>query len=277
MTRKEREKEEELERKAEEKAAKKAEIAAKRAARDAEKAAKAAEKLEETLDLGASKRGENVNSGDVDDAASNEHNGWTPDESEALVKGVRAHPRDPETYRSEKHRWETLVNATEGLETKRDDVLRCVRHYRALLEKLKIARAVAKLRKKPMRNIKREQEEAMRVKKEAAEKKRLEALRIANGGRLSAEELGFFIRSGPDANRRANANMDIQIDGVQLYGGKQELLRDAVLKLVHGVKYGLVGRNGTGKSTLLHAIADRTLPMPEHVHIIHVEQEAAAS
>lgn len=59
-----------------------------------------------------------------------------------------------------------------------------------------------------------------------------------------------------------------------LSGGKQELLSDATLKLVHGTKYGLVGRNGTGKSTLLHAIAERTIPMPPHIHIIHVEQEA---
>jgi len=57
----------------------------------------------------------------------------------------------------------------------------------------------------------------------------------------------------------------------------QELLTDATLKLVFGTKYGLVGRNGTGKSTLLHAIADRQVKLPPHIHIIHVEQEAAPS
>ena len=46
---------------------------------------------------------------------------------------------------------------------------------------------------------------------------------------------------------------------------------------MHGTKYGLVGRNGTGKSTLLHAISDRLIPMPSHLHIIHVEQEAKPS
>jgi len=266
LTRKEREKEEEAERKAEEKAAKKAELAAKRAARDAEKAAKLAEKA-----VGSSDGAPSVTK--TDDDGEKDEDAWTADESEALVDGLRANPRG--MHDTEQKRWETIAGGA-GLE-KRTDALACVEHYRYLLRKLKAAKAVQKLKKKPMRNVKKEQEEAARAKRAAAEARRLEELRVANGGRLSAEELGFFIRSGPDANRRANSNMDIQINGVQLYGGKQELLQDAVLKLVHGTKYGLVGRNGTGKSTLLHAISERRIPMPEHIHIIHVEQEAAPS
>jgi ATPase subunit of ABC transporter with duplicated ATPase domains len=267
LTRKEREKEEEAERKAEEKAAKKAELAAKRAARDAEKAAKLAEKA-----AGSSDGAPSVTKTD-DDGGGPDDDAWTADESEALVDGLRLNPRG--MHDTEQKRWETIAGGA-GLE-KRTDALACVEHYKYLLRKLKAAKAVQKLKKKPMRNVKKEQEEAARAKRAAAELKRLEELRVANGGRLSAEELGFFIRSGPDANRRANSNMDIQINGVQLYGGKQELLQDAVLKLVHGTKYGLVGRNGTGKSTLLHAISERRIPMPEHIHIIHVEQEAAPS
>lgn len=266
LTRKEREKEEEAERKAEEKAAKKAELAAKRAARDAEKAAKLAEKA-----AGSSDGAPSVTK--TDDDGEKDEDAWTADESEALVDGLRANPRG--MHDTEQKRWETIAGGA-GLE-KRTDALACVEHYKYLLRKLNAAKAVQKLKKKPMRNVKKEQEEAARAKRAAAELKRLEELRVANGGRLSAEELGFFIRSGPDANRRANSNMDIQINGVQLYGGKQELLQDAVLKLVHGTKYGLVGRNGTGKSTLLHAISERRIPMPEHIHIIHVEQEAAPS
>ena len=265
LTRKEREKEEEAERKAEEKAAKKAELAAKRAARDAEKAAKLAEKAAGSSDATSVTK--------TDDDGEKDQDAWTADESEALVDGLRANPRG--MHDTEQKRWETIAGGA-GLE-KRTDALACVEHYRYLLRKLKAAKAVQKLKKKPMRNVKKEQEEAARAKRAAAEARRLEELRVANGGRLSAEELGFFIRSGPDANRRANSNMDIQINGVQLYGGKQELLQDAVLKLVHGTKYGLVGRNGTGKSTLLHAISERRIPMPEHIHIIHVEQEAAPS
>ena len=180
----------------------------------------------------------------------------------------------------------------------RRDALECVGHYKELLARVKAAKAAAATaaeggeaavsmdsvikrrgppKKKPQLAKKRELEEQAKAKKAAAAAKAAEERRAANGGRLSAEDLGFFIRSGPDCNRRANSNMDIQISNVQLYGGRQELLTDATLKLVHGTKYGLVGRNGTGKSTLLHAISDRLIPMPSHLHIIHVEQEAKPS
>ena len=273
LTRKEREKEEENERKAAEKAAKKAELAAKRAARDAEKAAKAASAASAAAGADADKA-DDAPGADADDAHAG---GWTADESEALVRGIRANPRG--SHATEQARWEAISGATEGLDAHRD-ALACVAHYKSLLGKLRAIKSIKKVgpaKKRENLAKKREAEELQRQKKAAQEAKLAEARRLANGGRLDAEELGFFIRSGPDANRRANANMDIQIGGIQLYGGKQELLTDATLKLVHGTKYGLVGRNGTGKSTLLHAISDRVVPMPDHLHIIHVEQEAAPS
>ncbi len=45
--------------------------------------------------------------------------------------------------------------------------------------------------------------------------------------------------------------------------------------LANGRRYGLVGKNGIGKSTLLRAIAKRELGVPEHIRILHVEQEIA--
>ena len=259
VTRKEREKEEEAERKAEEKAAKKAEIAAKRAARDAEKAAKLAEKAAGASDASSPSK---AGVGEKDEDA------WTADESEALVDGLRANPRG--MHATEQARWETIAGGA-GLE-KRADALECVAHYRNLLRKLKAAKAVQKLKKKPMRNIKKEQEEAARAKKAAAGRD-LEELRVANGGRLSAEELGFFIRSARMLIAEPTPTWTSRSTACSYTA---ELLQDAVLKLVHGTKYGLVGRNGT-KSTLLHAISERTIPMPDHIHIIHVEQEAAPS
>jgi ATP-binding cassette, subfamily F, member 3 len=52
---------------------------------------------------------------------------------------------------------------------------------------------------------------------------------------------------------------EIDLKGVCVSVGDRELLVDAHLRLFAGVHYGLVGRNGIGKSTLLKAIGWRML------------------
>mmetsp|Transcript_20628 Transcript_20628/g.62966 ORF Transcript_20628/g.62966 Transcript_20628/m.62966 type:complete len:912 (-) Transcript_20628:585-3320(-) len=64
-------------------------------------------------------------------------------------------------------------------------------------------------------------------------------------------------------------------------GGKP-LFKDARLALVHGRRYGLIGPNGCGKSTLMHAIGygsneDIKKAIPPNTDILLVEQEVAAS
>ncbi|PYI23815.1 ABC transporter [Aspergillus violaceofuscus CBS 115571] len=53
----------------------------------------------------------------------------------------------------------------------------------------------------------------------------------------------------------------------------RELISDAHLRLKAGVRYGLVGRNGTGKSTLLRAIADKLVPGIPHATRIAILQQ----
>lgn len=43
--------------------------------------------------------------------------------------------------------------------------------------------------------------------------------------------------------------------------------------LAFGRRYGLVGRNGLGKTTLLRMISSKQLKIPSHITILHVEQE----
>jgi len=64
-------------------------------------------------------------------------------------------------------------------------------------------------------------------------------------------------------------------------GGKA-LFKDARLALAHGHRYGLIGANGCGKSTLMHAIAygtndDIKKAIPPNTDILLVEQEVSAS
>ena len=43
--------------------------------------------------------------------------------------------------------------------------------------------------------------------------------------------------------------------------------------MAYGRRYGLIGRNGVGKSTLLRHMALRDVPIPTNVSLLYVEQE----
>ena len=66
-----------------------------------------------------------------------------------------------------------------------------------------------------------------------------------------------------------NFKADISIPSVTLVVAGKELLDCALLKLVKGKKYGLVGRNGIGKSCLVNAICKNEIEgFPEGIHIL---------
>lgn len=62
---------------------------------------------------------------------------------------------------------------------------------------------------------------------------------------------------------------------ISSYG--KTLLENADLKIISARKYGLVGPNGVGKTTLLKHIVTRQLKIPAKIDCIYVEQEAVAS
>jgi ATP-binding cassette, subfamily F, member 3 len=66
---------------------------------------------------------------------------------------------------------------------------------------------------------------------------------------------------------------DIKLDGIDVSIGALRILSDTTLTLAYGRRYGLVGQNGIGKSTLLRALSRRELAIPTHISILHVEQE----
>jgi ATP-binding cassette subfamily F protein 3 len=68
--------------------------------------------------------------------------------------------------------------------------------------------------------------------------------------------------------------MDVLVNHLTVISGGKTLLENANLKLTHGRKYGLIGRNGIGKTTLLNMIARKEVEgFPQHLHVLHVEQE----
>ncbi|KAK4166421.1 hypothetical protein QBC43DRAFT_232896 [Cladorrhinum sp. PSN259] len=66
---------------------------------------------------------------------------------------------------------------------------------------------------------------------------------------------------------------DIKLDNIDVSIGGLRILTDTTLTLSYGHRYGLVGNNGIGKSTLLRALSRRDVAIPTHISILHVEQE----
>ncbi|KAE9397686.1 hypothetical protein BT96DRAFT_921375 [Gymnopus androsaceus JB14] len=86
------------------------------------------------------------------------------------------------------------------------------------------------------------------------------------------EEMFMKINPLEAANSR-NKSKDIHLPSIDVSFASNRILSGATLTLAHGRRYGLIGRNGVGKSTLLRHIAMREVPIPAHITILFVEQE----
>ena len=85
-----------------------------------------------------------------------------------------------------------------------------------------------------------------------------------------------LLLSKPVVNRGASGSKckDIKLENFTLTIGGRDLLDGADVLLSYGKRYGLIGRNGIGKTCLLNAIAAREDDrIAEHIHILKVEQE----
>ena len=89
----------------------------------------------------------------------------------------------------------------------------------------------------------------------------------ALGAALGAEPV--IIRGGG-----SSGSGDIHLENFSVSNGGAELVTNASLTLAAGRRYGLIGRNGTGKSTFLRAFAAKEIAgIPANLQVLHVEQE----
>ncbi|GJE94176.1 ABC transporter [Phanerochaete sordida] len=89
----------------------------------------------------------------------------------------------------------------------------------------------------------------------------------------SYEEMFMKINPLEAAAASKNKSKDIHLPSIDVSFGSNRILSGASLTLAHGRRYGIIGRNGVGKSTLLRHIAMREVPIPSHITILFVEQE----
>eukprot|EP00919_Chromeraceae_sp_WS-2016_P039737 GHVR01094685.1.p1 GENE.GHVR01094685.1~~GHVR01094685.1.p1 ORF type:complete len:588 (+),score=129.68 GHVR01094685.1:77-1840(+) len=69
-------------------------------------------------------------------------------------------------------------------------------------------------------------------------------------------------------------SFDIKIEEFTLHAYGGTLIHDSAFELTRGQRYGLIGRNGSGKSTWLKSLAARDVPIPTFVDIYLLENEA---
>lgn len=138
----------------------------------------------------------------------------------------------------------------------------------------------ANARKVESRVDKKKLEKAERKIRAKQEKKQMktvhyESSRLLNQADETMTYEEFFmavnpLQLGSDSQSKSK---DIKLDNIDISISGQRILTDASLTLAFGRRYGLVGQNGIGKSTLLRALSRREVAIPTHISILHVEQE----
>ncbi|CAI5451952.1 unnamed protein product [Caenorhabditis angaria] len=98
------------------------------------------------------------------------------------------------------------------------------------------------------------------------------------GGIGSGAELGqhFTVSQASKTTQQLaqiENSMDIKIENFDIAAQGKLLFDKADLTIVYGRRYGLVGPNGMGKTTLLKHIAARKLAIPSHIDLLYCEQE----
>ncbi|XP_017872377.1 PREDICTED: ATP-binding cassette sub-family F member 1 [Drosophila arizonae] len=71
--------------------------------------------------------------------------------------------------------------------------------------------------------------------------------------------------------------VDIKIENFTISAKGNDLFVNANLLIAHGRRYGLVGPNGHGKTTLLRHIASRAFAIPPNIDVLLCEQEVVAT
>lgn len=139
------------------------------------------------------------------------------------------------------------------------------------LESANVRKVESKVDKKKLE--KAERKIAAKQNKKTFKTVEYEASRLLNQPESTQSYEEFYMAVNPLQMGGGGKSKDIKLDNIDVSIGGNRILTDTTLTLSYGHRYGLVGNNGVGKSTLLRALSRREVSIPTHISILHVEQE----
>ncbi|KAJ8514174.1 hypothetical protein ON010_g18711 [Phytophthora cinnamomi] len=142
------------------------------------------------------------------------------------------------------------------------------------------AAAAAMAREKKEPRVKKERKGKKESRKKAAEEKaaaeKAEALENMSLADRLAEE-GIIATCSHNVRSVHKNFKDINVLNFSItYFGKV-LMEECDISLNYGRRYGLIGRNGSGKSTFMNVLGARGIPIPDSIDIYHLKHEIEAS
>lgn len=106
------------------------------------------------------------------------------------------------------------------------------------------------------------------------ERKAFEAAYRAKQEALREDDNVFDVSFEGQGEDTATASAtDVKVHNLTVRAKGKLLLENTQVTITAGRRYGLVGPNGRGKSTLLRLLARREVPVPENIDVLLVEQE----
>ncbi|KAJ8679788.1 hypothetical protein QAD02_015575 [Eretmocerus hayati] len=122
--------------------------------------------------------------------------------------------------------------------------------------------------------------EKKKLKKQQDYERTIEMLTTKGGHGASDLDSNFTVSQSQAQQRGGQQQIehavDIKVENFSIAAKGKELFTNATLVIAQGRRYGLVGPNGHGKTTLLRHIANRAFNIPPNIDVLLCEQEVVA-